>query len=610
MAEFPDSLLNDPNVINKAAAAGITPVEFLRRAMEASKSPDGGILKSLEASPTALVAPPVLNIPAPNLDGAAMRVRGEQGILSANLSERGNLERQIGRLETSVDTEDDIRILAQMRKKLTDLGGPTAGSANSPEYDNAANDYLAQLREQNAKSAANSPDARAAQAELDTTNALLAGGTLTPELQQSLQERNDAATTALGGALDAQAASVEEANNAQLSLTNPVNGSVLTTGTSTEEPVLSEPQEGFHRMPDGSMMADAEMSGSYGPYPPRPALADQEIQSSAPPALEAPAIRNGLTPNPSAMGAADPYAPPVGVLEDQTASPAKAVGVLDTASNSTSGGALSSTATSLGSDPQRPTGNARGSSMAYGKIGIGEQMMRAGLKGLAASDQGMSASLGAVGQSYGETQDANRATLIAKDKRDEAARIADARQAGLNAKAAAAAKKASGGVPTAVYKTATLSAITRIKDLLGSESKFNPFDNLTGWTGSLLSSVPGTPAHDALNSINTIEAAVGFDRLQKMRDDSPTGGALGQVTERELALLSQSLGSLKQSSSREQFVANLNSVENHYKAAVAAVEAQQIEYYKMNGGTVPASQTTAATEPVAGNGGYTIKLKE
>ena len=455
MAEFPDSLLNDPNVINKAAAAGITPVEFLRRAMEASKSPDGGILKSLEASPTALVAPPVLSSPTLDLDGAAMRVRGEQGILSANLSERGNLERQIGRLETSVDTEDDIRILARMREQLTDLGGPTAGSANSPEYDNAANDYLAQLREQNANSAANSPEARAAQAELETTNALLAGGTLTPELQQSLQDRNDAATTALGGALDAQAASVADANNAPLSLTNPVNGSVLTTGTLTEEPVLSEPQEGFHRMPDGSMMADAEMSGSYGPYPPRPALADQEIQSSAPPALEAPAIRNGLTPNPSAMGAADPYAPPVGVLEDQTASPAKAVGVLDTASNSTSGGALSSTATSLGSDPQRPTGNARGSSMAYGKIGIGEQMMRAGLKGLAASDQGMSASLGAVGQSYGETQDANRATAIAEAQAQETTRLAELRAKAVGsksgAKAAAKNSEALGAVNDAMY---------------------------------------------------------------------------------------------------------------------------------------------------------------
>ena len=116
MAEFPDSLLNDPNVINKAAAAGITTAEFLRRAMEASKSSDGGILKSLEASPTALAAPPVLDIPAPNLAGAAMRVRGEQGILSANLSERGNLERQIGRLETAVDTQDDVDRLAHQQR--------------------------------------------------------------------------------------------------------------------------------------------------------------------------------------------------------------------------------------------------------------------------------------------------------------------------------------------------------------------------------------------------------------------------------------------------------------------------------------------------------------
>jgi hypothetical protein len=586
MAEFPDSLLNDPNVINKAAAAGITPVEFLRRAMEASKSSDGGILKSLEASPTALAAPPVLDIPAPNLDGAAMRVRGEQGILSANLSERGNLERQIGRLETSVDTEDDIRILAQMRKKLTDLGGPTAGSANSPEYDNAANDYLAQLRALNVTSASNSPKIRAAQAELDTTNALLAGGTLTPDLQQSLQDRNDAATTALGGALDAQAASVADANNAPLSLTNPVNGSVLTTGTLTEEPVLSEPQEGFHRMPDGSMMADAEMSGSYGPYPPRPALAEQEIQPSAPPALEAPAIRNGLTPNPSAMGAADPYAPPVGVLEDQTASPAKAVGVLNTASNSTSGGALSSTATSLGSDPQRPTGNARGSSMAYGKIGIGEQMMRAGLKGLAASDQGMSASLGAVGQSYGETQDANRATAIAEAQAQETTRLAEAR---MRAAAAGKAKDNAPTVQTAVYQQAALTALDQIQSYLDADGDLNPFDNVTGIIGNVFSSVPGTNAHNVGQAILTVEAAVGFDRLQFMRDNSKTGGALGQVSNIELQLLKSSLGALRQSQTKEAFQTNVNAVRKHYKDAVAKIQQYQAEDQRIANGGAPAA---------------------
>ena len=231
------------------------------------------------------------------------------------------------------------------------------------------------------------------------------------------------------------------------------------------------------------------------------------------------------------------------------------------------------------------TANARGS--ALGMVPRGESLIRIGGAMYSGALQGDG--LGAATREYGSIQDANRAAEVAAAKQAEATRIAELRARGTG-------KGKSGnlaGPPTAVYKQATLSAITRIKDLLASESGFNPFDNLTGWTGSLLSSVPGTPAHDALNSINTIEAAVGFDRLQKMRDDSPTGGALGQVTERELALLSQSLGSLKQSSSREQFVANLEAVEKHYQAAVAAVEAQQAEWYRMNGGTMPAKPTAA-----------------
>jgi hypothetical protein len=43
-----------------------------------------------------------------------------------------------------------------------------------------------------------------------------------------------------------------------------------------------------------------------------------------------------------------------------------------------------------------------------------------------------------------------------------------------------------------------------------------------------------------------------------MRNNSPTGGALGSVTERELALLQATWGSLQQSQSKEQFEANLD----------------------------------------------------
>jgi len=84
----------------------------------------------------------------------------------------------------------------------------------------------------------------------------------------------------------------------------------------------------------------------------------------------------------------------------------------------------------------------------------------------------------------------------------------------------------------------------------------------TGWTtgfiGSQLSKVPGTPAYDLSQTLDTLLASAGFETLQEMRDNSPTGGALGSVTERELALLQATWGSLQQSQSKEQFEANLD----------------------------------------------------
>ena len=82
----------------------------------------------------------------------------------------------------------------------------------------------------------------------------------------------------------------------------------------------------------------------------------------------------------------------------------------------------------------------------------------------------------------------------------------------------------------------------------------------TGFTGSIVSAVPGTPAHDLKNTLTTIRANVGFNELQKMREASPTGGALGQVTNRENELLQSVLGSLEQSQTEQQLTSNLRRI--------------------------------------------------
>ena len=85
----------------------------------------------------------------------------------------------------------------------------------------------------------------------------------------------------------------------------------------------------------------------------------------------------------------------------------------------------------------------------------------------------------------------------------------------------------------------------------------------TGW-GAYLSNVPGTDAKAVASLLDTIKANIGFDELNKMRQQSPTGGALGQVTEKELAFLQAVAGSLDQSQDAAQLTDNLNRLWNAY----------------------------------------------
>lgn len=86
----------------------------------------------------------------------------------------------------------------------------------------------------------------------------------------------------------------------------------------------------------------------------------------------------------------------------------------------------------------------------------------------------------------------------------------------------------------------------------------------TAGAGSLLSVVPLTEAKDLSKRLTTIKANLGFDRLQQMRDASPTGGALGQVAVQELVALQSTIASLDQDQSPQQLRDALDKIELHY----------------------------------------------
>jgi hypothetical protein len=116
----------------------------------------------------------------------------------------------------------------------------------------------------------------------------------------------------------------------------------------------------------------------------------------------------------------------------------------------------------------------------------------------------------------------------------------------------------------------------------------------TGLVGAGSSFVPGTDAYNLKQRLLTIKANLGFDRLQQMRDASPTGGALGQVAVQELQALQATVGSLELGQTRQELQQNLDKIELHYNNWLNTV-----------GGTPtkpPASATPAAA-------GWSIKPK-
>ena len=82
----------------------------------------------------------------------------------------------------------------------------------------------------------------------------------------------------------------------------------------------------------------------------------------------------------------------------------------------------------------------------------------------------------------------------------------------------------------------------------------------TGVGAQVTSGVGGTPARNVKGLLDSVRANIGFDRLQQMRDESPTGGALGQVSNREMELLTATLGSLDQAQGPGQLKENLKRI--------------------------------------------------
>lgn len=146
-------------------------------------------------------------------------------------------------------------------------------------------------------------------------------------------------------------------------------------------------------------------------------------------------------------------------------------------------------------------------------------------------------------------------------------------------KAGEAGAKAQGRRDAAALAASNvLSAVSDAKNLVGL--------NTTG-PGSILSKIPGSDARDLQAKLDTVKANLGFDRLQQMREMSPTGGALGAVAVQELIALQSTVASLDQAQSAKELKKSLEKIEGHYNKWLETV----------NGGDAPTANNPTPTSP-------------
>lgn len=88
---------------------------------------------------------------------------------------------------------------------------------------------------------------------------------------------------------------------------------------------------------------------------------------------------------------------------------------------------------------------------------------------------------------------------------------------------------------------------------------------------SPLSIIPGTKANRLKEQLSPVLSNIGFDRLSQMRAESPTGGALGSVTEGELKLLQSTITALGTNLDADELRSNLDYLEQRYDAMIAKV---------------------------------------
>ena len=156
---------------------------------------------------------------------------------------------------------------------------------------------------------------------------------------------------------------------------------------------------------------------------------------------------------------------------------------------------------------------------------------------------------------------------------------------------AAANKSSLAADKTASTADVVLKKLDELDALVAGSGMFNP---ATGFGAETAANIGGTRAADTKAVIDTITGNLSFDNLAAMRAASPTGGALGAISDREIILLSSTLASLSQKQSPEQLAQNIKQLREIYTTIKAKAEAYPSAGQYGFGGAAPAGNTTSS----------------
>ena len=149
--------------------------------------------------------------------------------------------------------------------------------------------------------------------------------------------------------------------------------------------------------------------------------------------------------------------------------------------------------------------------------------------------------------------------------------------------------------------------VGRALDLLDKEEqasgagKLSPYTAVTGVQGQVWGEFPGGAAVNFDLALDSVKASIGFDRLQRMREDSSTGGALGQVAVRELDYLIATLGSMNRRMDRKYLRENLRGIADIYERFAERAAKAPAEWRARHGfgGSQDAALAGGSQQPAA-----------